>query len=267
MVFIRASPRKNVKLYDYHTHNGYSGCASKAPYSVADGWKIIQQRGVTKWGISNHYPTRSIYGDYFPALRAEIDAMHNDNILLGVELELNSDEGKCVLNPKQLDLLDYIIGSVHNLPHSFLTLPDIDEEEIADFFGSFRNMLVNGFKNIPVRIWGHPFMNEFGEWGDTYWKAHLLPIYEECLDIIARRHIAIDLNPSYEGKCKKFPAVKQVLDEMFALAVDQPDVYFVTSSDAHGLVNLGDLAIPLKYIEKFQIPNSRILEIDKKNKL
>jgi histidinol phosphatase-like PHP family hydrolase len=254
-----------VKLYDYHTHNGYSGCASKAPYSVLEGWKTIQSRGVTKWGISNHYPTRSVYGDYFPALRSEIDAMHNNNILLGVELEMNSEEGKCALTPQQLELLDYVIGSVHNLPHNFLSLPNVDEEEIAEFFGSFRNMLVNGLERIPVRIWGHPFMNEFNEWGDAYWKEHLLPIYEKCLDIIERRQIAIDINPSYAGKCKKFPTVEQVLDEMFTLAIDRPGVYFVTSSDAHSLANLGDLTIPLRFMEKYHISSNRILEIDKKS--
>jgi histidinol phosphatase-like PHP family hydrolase len=253
-----------MKLYDYHTHNGYSGCASKYPYSVAEGWKTIQKRGITKWGISNHYPTRKIYGDYIPSLRAEIDAMENENILLGVELELNSEDGVSALTSSQQYQLDYIIGSVHDLPHDFLTIPGIAEDEIEEFFGTLRNMLVNGFQNIPVKIWGHPFMNEFEKFGDLYWKDYLLPIFQECLDILAKRNIAIDINPSYKGKCSKFPSVISVLDELFSLAMDTPDVYFVTSSDAHSLVNLGDLSIPLSYIEKYQIPENRILEIVKK---
>jgi histidinol phosphatase-like PHP family hydrolase len=253
-----------MKYYDYHTHNGFSGCASKHPYTITEGWDIIQKRGITKWGISNHYPTQKIYGDYIPDLRAEIDAMEQENILLGVELELNSEEGKSALSPNQQDQLDYIIGSVHNLPHDFLTLPDVTEEEIDEFFQSFRKMLINGFEKIPVRIWGHPFMNEFECFGDLYWKKYLRPIFQDCLEILANRKIAIDINPSYTAKCKKFPGVNKVLDDLFTMAMVTPDVYFVTSSDAHNLMNLGDLTIPLSFVKKYCIPEKRILEINKK---
>lgn len=253
-----------MKLQDYHTHNGYSGCASKYPYSVAEGWKTIQQRGVTKWGLSNHYPSQKIYGNFIPILRAEIDAMENDNILLGVELELSSEEGNWDLKRDQLNHLDYVIGSVHNQPHGFLTLPDITAEEIDEFFESFRNLLVNNFEKNPIQIWGHPFMNEFERFGAKYWQYHLRPIFEAMLPILAKRHIAIDINPSYESKCKKFPEVAGVLDDLFSLATDNPDVYFVTSSDAHSLANLGDLSFALSLVEKYEIPERRILEINKK---
>jgi len=253
-----------MKLYDFHTHNGYSGCASKYPYSIAEGWKAIQKRGIVKWGISNHYPTRPVYGDYIPALRKEVDDMENENILLGVELEMKSEDGESVLLPHHYHQLDYIIGSVHELPHDFLTLPDITEDEIADFFASFRRILINGFEKIPVRIWGHPFMNEFEKFGGKYWKDYLLPIFQDCLEVIAKRNIAIDINPSYAGKCARHPEVSNVLDDLFTLAMNTPDVYFVTSSDAHSLANLGDLSIPLSYVKKYKIPESRILEIYKK---
>ena len=42
-----------MKLYDYHTHNGYSGCASNQPYSIEEGWNVMQGKGIEKYGISN----------------------------------------------------------------------------------------------------------------------------------------------------------------------------------------------------------------------
>ncbi len=253
-----------MELRDYHTHNGYSGCASKAPYSAEEGWKTIQKRGVSAYGISNHFPTRKEYGNYLPKLREEVDGLENPNIMLGVELELNEESGNNKLAQEQQNLLDYIVGSAHQQPVRFLDLPDITEDEIEMFWNSYHKVLSNGFKNIPVDIWGHPFLQELQHFGDKYWKTHMLPIYEDLLEICANRKIAVELTPAYQRKCQKQPTTFSVLEEMYKMATKNKDIYFATSSDAHDLSNLGILDIPLQYVKRHKIPEDRLVRIEKK---
>ena len=255
---------KSIKKYDYHTHNGYSGCASKHPYSVKDGWKTAQDRGLIKWGISNHYPTRREYGNYFPKLRKEVDAMENVRILLGVEMELEHEEGLNGLPDDIFKQLDYVIGSSHHQPMGFLKMPDLTDADIGEFFESYRNVLVNSLKRLPIDIWGHPFLQELQHFGDRFWDSYLKPIFEECLDICADKQIAIELTPTYHNKCQAQPTTFPVLEKMYAMAVKHTAVPFVTSSDSHSLVGLADLTIPLQYVKKFGITQERILEIEKR---
>jgi histidinol phosphatase-like PHP family hydrolase len=253
-----------MKQFDYHTHNGYSGCASKFPYSIKEGWQAIQKRGITKYGISNHFPTRKEFGDYIPQLREEVDNLGNENILLGVELELDQETGINHLSAKNQSMLDFIIGSAHNQPVGFLQLPDIEEEEEFEFFESFENVLLNSFEKIPIDIWGHPFLHEFGNFGNKYWDKFMRPLYIKCLDMCAKQKIAIELTPAYARKCAKQPTTYPILDEMYTLAMEHDEIFFVTSSDAHSLANLGDIIIPNQYIQRFNIPDDRILELFKR---
>ena len=196
-------------------------------------------------------------------MRKEVDALDNENILLGVELNLDNESGKSTLTQEQLGILDFMVGSVHDMPVAFLQLPDIEKEEIQDFFESFHQIHKNGFLHHPIRIWGHPFLHELQRFGDTYWADYMRPIYEDMLELCAKNKIAIELTPAYHRKCQDQPSTFTILDEMYAMAMKNPDVYFVTSSDAHSLGNLGEIAIPLDYVKKFSIPETRILEIKK----
>lgn len=231
---------------------------------MKEGWQVIQERGITKWGISNHYPTRSEYGNYIPSLRQEVDWLETDKILLGVEMELEHEDGTNEIPPDILKHLDFVIGSSHHQPMGFLNLPDITEDEIGEFFTSYRNVLINSFNKLQIDIWGHPFLQELQHFGDRFWNNYLKPLWYECLEVCADKHIAIELTPTYDNKCKKQPTTYPVLDEMYRIAMENSNIMFVTSSDSHSLAGLGDIRIPMDYVKKFNIPDSRLLELHKK---
>ena len=184
---------------------------------------------------------------------------------MGVEVDIDDEDGKNKLPEHWRGIVDYIVGSSHNQPVDFLSLSDIEDEEIEEFFDTYRGSLINSFNNIPISIWGHPLLRVFQHFGDRFWKKYMLPVYEECLDVCAEQNIAIELTPQYYNKCSKQPSTFKILDEMYSLAMNNKEILFTTSSDGHTMKTLGDLTIPVQYVKKFKIPQDRLLRLKSKN--
>lgn len=252
-----------MKKYDYHTHNGFSGCA-RHPYPVAAGWRVARSRGITKYGVSNHIPANPARHEYLPGLRAEIDALGDSRVLLGVELDLDREEGVNYLAPAYWDVVDFALGASHNQPVGFLKLPDIQPDEVAAYFAGFRRVLENSFKKIPLDIWAHPFLQHFKHFGTKYWADFLRPLFLDISEVCANEGVAIELTPAYRRKCGDHEDVFAALEEMYALAMEVPDLLFSLGSDAHRVEDVGDIQVPLSYVEQFAIPDTRIVDLPRK---
>lgn len=267
-----------MKFYDYHCHNGYSRCV-KRPWNILDGWKTAKSKGIKRLGITNHVHFNSPTQDYLFQLRERINEIDDPNLLLGVELDIDSPEGKNVLNKQTFEILDYVIGAPHNQPTGFLLNEYVEEEDIRCYFSDLRDVLISSLKTIPLTVWVHPFLQEVGQLKGKYWKEYLNPIYLECLDICAKKGIAIELTPQYFGVYKVnqsfvwSPELKinkdqfNIVSEIYSIAAKNPEIKFSIGSDAHDINDVGEIQIPQFFIKKENISDKRVIEIERKANL
>lgn len=251
-----------MKFYDYHCHNGFSRCVKK-PWNILDGWNIAKSKGIQKLGLTNHVHFNSPTQDYLFQLRQQIDEINDPNLLLGVELDIDSPNGKNVLDKQTYEILDYVIGAPHNQPTGFLLNDYIEEEDIKFYFSDLRDVLVSSLKNIPLTVWVHPFLQEIGQLKGKYWKDYLYPIYLECLDICVKKEIAIELTPQYFGVYKLnqalswYPELKinkeqyDIVSQIYSIASKDFDIKFSIGSDAHDINHIGEIQIPSLYMVIF----------------
>lgn len=237
---------------------------------------MAKSHGIDRWGVTNHVHFNSPIQDFFQALKAEIDVVDTKNIYLGVELDIDSEDGHCVLKPETIKMVDYIIAAPHNQALGFLTMPDTDEDGVREYFLALKNTLANSFKNIPIRIWAHPFLQEVENFGAKYWKTYLLPMLNDLLPICANKGIALEINASYFSKTSdpnnEMPAldgvpyhiqVQRVLKELYQTALTHPDLQFSYGSDAHSVEQVGNIASLIEFAKAVGIPDSRFVLIEK----
>ena len=267
-----------MRIADYHTHNGYSRCV-KEGWTVADGWAKAQSLGISQLGISNHVHYNSPSQEYLFGLKEEIDLLQEPNLLIGVELDIDSIEGHCVLNSDTWDIVDYLIAGPHNQPTDFLLMGDISNEEIADYFADLKLRLINSMKQIPFQIWPHPFLQEFETTGDRFWLEFIQPIFQEILPIIADKGIAMEFNTDLlhkmfekgvdEGNGKSqeldYTRMMPILCGIYRAALEYPEIQFSFRSDAHELERVGDIGFPIFLARWLAIPSNRILQLEKKH--
>jgi histidinol phosphatase-like PHP family hydrolase len=262
--------------YDYHSHNGYSRCVHN-PYSIEKSWEQAQKTKIEKLGITNHVHFNSPIQDFLPKMKLEVESIQSSNLLLGVELDVDSPQGKNVLHPDTYKIIDYVVAGPHNQATGFLKMPDIEEEEIDGYFENLREVLTNSLKKVDMQIWVHPFLQEFHEFGDLYWKKYLKPMLNDCLPICANKGIAIEISAAFhrENKVPEFqthwttwdayyPTLKSMLKEIYQTALTYPEIPFSFGSDAHNINEVGDIEIPIQLASELEIPVSRIINIEKR---
>jgi histidinol phosphatase-like PHP family hydrolase len=263
-------------LIDYHSHTGHSRCV-KHPYSVKDGFKMAKSRGIDRWGVTNHVHFNSPIQDFFQDLKAEINAVDPKNIYLGLELDIDSEDGHCVLKPETIKLVDYIIAAPHNQAIGFLTMPDTDEDGVREYFIALKKTLINSFKKIPIGIWAHPFLQEVENFGAKYWKPYLRPMLNDLLPICASKGIAVEINESYFSKTSNVDKHEEIIDgmhyteqvtsvlqDLYTMVKGHSDVKLSYGSDAHSVEDAGNIGDLIKFAKKLGIPDSRFVVIEKK---
>jgi histidinol phosphatase-like PHP family hydrolase len=265
-----------IKYPDYHTHNGYYR-GSGEEWTAAEGWAIAQQRQISLLGITNKVEYNHPSHDFIPILNKEIKDLRNPHVLMGIELDIGHPSGKNVLDPTYLPYLDFIIAAPHNQPAKTLAWDPLDEEDRAEYFGTLRDILVNSFKNAPVDIWAHPFLQEIDLTAD-YYRADLIPIFHEMLSLAANQGFSFEINENYfrtkappKESAHFFKNAEDYyhkklafLEELFSLALHDSHVLFTFASDTHALAKVGDIANCIKFAQKIGIPLTRIRHIEKK---
>ena len=275
-----------MKLIDWHTHNGASRCV-KNPYSLEEGIKSARYQGLFSFGVTNHVHFNSPIQDFIPELRQNVDTINQSiiknekhkyrtgevPILMGVELDVDSPEGICVLNPETIKLIDYVIAGPHNQPTAFLKMQDISEEEEADYFSNLKAVLTSAMKKVPLNIWVHPFLQEIENFVDKYWKQYMESILLECLPIIANKGIAIEITGEFHNKflgpddwdtsmdgIPKYKRMITMLTSIYKHAIQFPEIKFTFGSDAHAVDRVGDIASQRLFAKILGVPNNRIVD-------
>ena len=241
--------------FDFHTHTKYS----HGKGTVLDNAISAAQKGVVGIGITDHGFSHPAFG----MRRRKLADMRNDcdnaqkqtgvKVLLGIESNILGLSGKTDVKEKDYEKLDLFLAGVHR----FVTY-----DKIKDYFrlfgGNFINAnlktkpsqslikyttacYINTIKNNPIDILTH--LN-FLCFADSLEVAKCLSDYGTYLEINTKKvHLS---------------------DEEWQNIVDKTSVNFVVDSDAHSPDRIGDTAIYEELIQRVNIPESRIHNINGK---
>lgn len=264
-----------MKYADYHTHSGFYRGSGEI-WTPEAGWEQIQKKGRSQLGICNKVEFNHPAHDFIPILSKKITDLQNPEIFMGVELDLGHPSGQIVLDSNYLRYLDYIIAGPHNQPVETLAWPDLDEEAKCEYFQSYRDILVNSFKKGQISIWAHPFLQEIENTGSRF-SAELFPIFQEMITLCDEKGIAIEINENFFRT--KQPSRKymqfwrtidtywadkyQLLERLYSYALTESRVFFSLGSDTHKLNAVGDIEESITFLQKIQIPHSRLLVLTK----
>ena len=268
-----------MKFLDHHVHNGYSRCV-KEPFSVEDALKKGLRTGMVRAvGITNHVHFNSPDQDHLATSRELIDEanekLDQPMLLLGAEVDIDQISGKFVMNKKSIDLVDYIIAGPHNMPHRSLAFPDLEQDEIDEYFGILRDILVTSLCKNPIDIWVHPFLQEI-EIGGEVFSDEIFEILLEVLPILRENDIAMEISSTFyrdknntvkitkKGiKAPPWLQIARITAKIYQQALEYGGINFSFASDAHGLPLVGDIGLPIMVSRMLKIPSKCIVKPEK----
>ena len=232
------------KLFeDYHTHTFYSD----GKQTIEDIVKRASELGLKTIGISDHGFNKNLSGitrENVKKSREEIIRLQalypNIKILLGVEANLLNLDGDLDLNKEDIKLFDYIIFGIHyftfgkgvkgslrfNLRNFFKSTKKY-REKVTDSY-------IKAIQNYPVKVVVHP--------------NYVTPVNIKRLAEAAKeKGVMIELN----GKRTTFS--EQQTKELIDSGVD-----LIIGTDAHTTERVGDISVPMEFIQKNNIPINRV---------
>jgi len=260
----------------------------KSPWTIEEGAlkaekTTIKGYEIGGFGITNHVHFNSPDQEFLHDLRKEIDSVQEKHpkiqIFLGVELDIDGDDGKFTLLPSTMEIIDYIIAGPHNQIHRCLAWEDLEEDDMEDYFTSLRNRILNGLEKNPVSVWVHPFLQEIEAYADMYWEQ-LEPIFNAALKILDKKKIAYEINGSWyrttrqpliENWQERWASIEAYnaeiqarLKYMLKEASAYDNILFSLGSDAHSYEDFLDIGNSLKQFQKLGLDYSRMFIPQKK---
>lgn len=239
---------------DYHTHTVYS----HGKGSVMDNAERAREIGLKEIAVSDHgfsHPAFGLTKRKLPKLRSDC---HNAtfltgvNVLLGIESNIIGTDGTVDLKATEYDKFDVFLAGIHKLVYFkfgsmfSLGIPDL-------FYSTFKmenvpksliktntKTFINVIKNNPVDVITH--LN-FCCFADAVEVAKVAADYGTYLELNAKKiHLSDD-------------ELQKILDTK---------VNFVISSDAHTASRVGEISLVEKLIERVNVPESRIANVNGK---
>jgi histidinol phosphatase-like PHP family hydrolase len=195
-----------VELLDAHAHTNVSYCASPdltlAVYRAAldDPHTMLGRQAITNHGFQAYFPPDLAWSWEFldtPALfdafrargdevllrvREEMEALHDDRFLFGVEVELMGD-GRLTVSDAVRAEADLLVGSLHVMPQSY-GRGESEEAAARAFLAYNRDLAASG-----VQVIAHPFR----------WFAESIgfvppELVSKLIELAAERGVAVELN-------------------------------------------------------------------------
>lgn len=163
----------------------------------------------------------------------------NVNLFFSVESNLIGKDGKIDLSDKEIELLDYLIvgyhrGTINNIfKPSRKTFNPEKQKEINT------NAYLKCLDRYPVAVISHI---------NTYIKVDIEKVCAKAKE----KGVLIELNNKHIDFSDQ--EAKQLLDS---------GCNFIVSSDSHKKENVGKVDRVFAFIEKYNIPTDRIVNIDK----
>lgn len=231
---------------DYHTHTKYSKNLH-AKHTILQMVEFADDLGLNSLGISDHGPKHLFFGikkSNIDKARQQIDQInsskkYNVKVLMGIEANLIGKDGTIDLNQEQISKLDNLLVGFHKGA----------KNNIYSFFKS----IFNPKKQIEINT--NAYINCLNKYNVTilthindYIKVDVFKVASE-----AKKHgTLIELNN------KHLNFTKEQAEDLVKSGCN-----FILSSDAHKKQSIARLENVLKFIETYNIPLERIVNVDK----
>lgn len=234
---------------DYHTHTTYS----HGKGSILDNALVAKNKGLKEIAITDHGFTHKTFG----VKRKDIENILMDvkkakqatgvNVILGIEENLISLDGKTGVMPKDLAFLQVINAGYHKLvkAHSVkdtmgLILPNNLKWYTKRQIEKNTICVLKAIETQPIQVITHLGVG--------------MPVnVDEVAKYAKQKGVFIELN----GKRISFSA-----SDMDALMKHNTD--FILNSDAHSPEKVGDVRNGMNYVLKYGIPEKNIVNLGKK---
>ena len=243
-----------ILLGDYHTHTKYSR-HRHGKGTVLENASVALNKGLKQIAITDHGFNHLIYG----VRRKDMHNVKEDilnarevtgvDILLGVESNLISCDGKVDVVEQDFEYLDILLMGFHRL---------VKMKSIKDKFDlSYANMLGSPYKPSAERL--NRNTTAFLKALDKYPIDVITHLnYGFPTDTLAVARMAKDKGTLVELNGKRINFTDQELEIMASEGVK-----FIVNSDAHSPQRVGECNNALNLIFRLGIPLSRVVNIDK----
>ncbi len=231
-------------LGDYHVHSNYS---KDAESPIEDNVKSAIEKGLREVVVSDHcfYHMYGINQAKLDRELQEIDELRKSSsitILKSVEANLMDQSGKIDL-PKHLqDKLDVVVLGYH-------------KSTGKGFFAKIRHAKMRGSSKKNIERNTQAYIKAL-----TNNKINIVahPNYAAPIDCVALARFCKEHNIYFELNGRK-----HCIDNKTFRQVIETGVMFIINSDAHNAVRVGDVRLGLTLMEKFNIPESQIANLNK----
>lgn len=236
---------------DYHTHTIYSHGKSTVEENVIEA----MNKGLKTIAIAEHGPGHIFYGvswEKLMEIKKEIERLrklHGDKIeiLFGLEANFMDFEGNLDVTPEEAKELDFLAAGFHNgimprdLKGKILYSPIRGlqkfskslEEKIIEYA---TDTMIKATYKYDIKFLTHPGAKFF----------------------VDATRLATEMNPNtlLEVNNKHGFLTVEQLRELKNL-----DVKFIVNSDAHTMVNVGNVSMAFDRIKEAKIPKDRVINI------
>lgn len=229
---------------DYHTHTRYSRFRH-GKNTIQEMVKKAEDLGLVSYGFSDHGPKHLLYRcnpKKFDEIRIQVKEINKTSkvkVYFGVEANLIKEDGTIDMTKEQIDKLDYLVVGYHKCA-------------INNFYCPVRNLFnPKKQKEINTRTYIN-CLNKYNVKFISHLNEHVkVDVYKVAVE--AKKHgTAIELNN------KHFRFNDKEIKELIDSGCD-----FILSSDAHKRDRIANFDKVLDYVEKYDIPKERILNLDK----
>ncbi|NLC17376.1 MAG: PHP domain-containing protein [Clostridiales bacterium] len=237
-------------LGDYHTHTIYSHGLGMIEHNVIEAVK----KGLKQIAITDHGFRHVVFNVRrfdFKYMRQDIDRIkdkYDIDIFLGLETNLQSNEGHIDLRPQDIDKLDIILCGYHKL---------IYPSSLRAFFSFY----------LPNKLPRHK-KSDLRKGRNT--EAYLKAINRYPIDIIAHPKYGIEMDVVELAKeCKRLGVYIELngkrisMTEEEVLAAAETGVGFIVNSDAHSPEKVGDFTVQKQWIKKLNLNPDQIVNLGK----
>jgi len=228
---------------DLHLHSTYSDGHSSVAQLVERATSI----GFT-FAVSDHYSDAQQMNDN-DKLAAYLDELERYPVYRAVEMDLGH---QLPVSPKNAARLDYRIGSMHNVVDANGTRVKVSSRgEPEGGWDRYMDLYLAAFRRDvragTVQVIGHPTFLPLirGGMHDQLWTPERRRSYIEA---VVESGVGLEISTRYNVPTPVF--MREALDA---------GARFAVGSDSHWLDRTADIALPLRYVKEFDIPEDRFV--------
>ncbi len=229
---------------DYHTHSKYSK-NNHGKDTIKDMVDFAEDLGLESYAVTDHGPKHIFFGikrKNICKARHEVDEINKSSktkVLLGIEANLVGKDGSIDLSKEEIAKLDLLLVGYHKgTANNFVNL-------FRCIFTPSRQKEINTMAYINM-------LNKYKVDIITHLNEYIrVDVYKVAVE--AKKHgTLIELN----NKHIRF-------GEKEAKELIESGCNFILSSDAHKKENIAKLDRAIDFVQKYNIPLDRIVNVDK----